>query len=64
MKTYWGSGVTASCPSPFTPEERVPGTHWIGGWVSGSQSQSGHNGEEKKNPFPARNRTSATEPVA
>jgi hypothetical protein len=43
-----GSGCIASCfldlgsscsersalrPDRFTPEERVPGTHWIGGWV-------------------------------
>jgi hypothetical protein len=47
MKT-WGSGGVAppfltsalyvgewSCtrPSRFTPGERAPGTHWIGGWV-------------------------------
>jgi hypothetical protein len=25
----WESG--ASCPSCFTPDERVPSTHWIGG---------------------------------
>jgi hypothetical protein len=24
---------SASCPSRFTPRERAPGTHWIGGWV-------------------------------
>jgi hypothetical protein len=23
----------ASCPGLFTPRERAPGTHWIGGWV-------------------------------
>jgi hypothetical protein len=49
MKTYWGSGCIAprilstsaldGCersalrPGRFTPRERVPGTHWIGGWV-------------------------------
>jgi hypothetical protein len=33
MKTYWGSGDTAPCPGCFTPRERAPGTHWIGGWV-------------------------------
>jgi hypothetical protein len=47
MKT-WGSGGIAllfltlalaggewlsSCPGCFTPGERAPGTHWIGGWV-------------------------------
>jgi hypothetical protein len=25
---------SASCPGCFTPRERAPGTHWIGGWVS------------------------------
>jgi hypothetical protein len=36
----WGSGgiappflTSASCPCRFTPGERAPGTHWIGGWV-------------------------------
>jgi hypothetical protein len=24
---------SASCPDCFTPRERAPGTHWIGGWV-------------------------------
>jgi hypothetical protein len=25
---------SASRPGRFTPEERAPGTHWIGGWVN------------------------------
>jgi hypothetical protein len=48
MKTYRGVDVwiqvflisalvggewLASCPCRFTPGERAPGTHWIGGWV-------------------------------
>jgi hypothetical protein len=48
MKTYWGSGGiapriidlgtrwwwwSASHPGRFTPMERAPGTHGIGGWV-------------------------------
>jgi hypothetical protein len=48
MKAYWGSGGSsthsltsaldgsewsASRPSRFTPRERAPGTHRIGGWV-------------------------------
>jgi hypothetical protein len=48
MKTYGGSGViapqfltsaldggelSASRPGRFTPVERAPGTHWIGGRV-------------------------------
>jgi hypothetical protein len=28
-----GGERLASRPGRFTPEERVPGTHWIGGWV-------------------------------
>jgi hypothetical protein len=28
----WGEW-SASRPSRFTPRERAPGTHWIGGWV-------------------------------
>jgi hypothetical protein len=48
MKAYVGVGVyihifidlgtslrpvSASRSCSFTPEERAPGTHWIGGWV-------------------------------
>jgi len=31
----WGSGGewSASCLGRFTPRERAPDTHWIGGWV-------------------------------
>jgi hypothetical protein len=28
-----GSEWSASRPGRSTPRERVPGTHWIGGWV-------------------------------
>jgi hypothetical protein len=28
-----GGEQSASCPSHFTPRERAPVTHWIGGWV-------------------------------
>jgi hypothetical protein len=28
-----GGVRSASSPSRFTPSERAPGTHWIGGWV-------------------------------
>jgi hypothetical protein len=28
-----GGEWSASRPGRFTPRERVPGTHWIGGWV-------------------------------
>jgi hypothetical protein len=48
MKAYWGVEVqlqaffnlaldggelSASRPGRFTPRERAPGTHWIGGWA-------------------------------
>jgi hypothetical protein len=48
MKTYWGwrysythsltsaldgSEWSVSRPGRFTPRERAPGAHWIGGWV-------------------------------
>jgi hypothetical protein len=51
MKTYWGwrysfihsltsaldgGEWSVSCTSHFTPRERDPGTHWIGGWVGPS----------------------------
>jgi hypothetical protein len=66
MKTYWGSGGiaprilgiatkwewSASRPGRFTPRERAPGSHWIGGWV-GPKSRSGRGGEEKNSqPLP------------
>jgi hypothetical protein len=28
-----GGEWSASRPGSFTPRERAPGTHWIGGWV-------------------------------
>jgi hypothetical protein len=28
-----GGEWSASLPGRFTPGERAPGTHWIGGWV-------------------------------
>jgi hypothetical protein len=28
-----GGEWSDSCPGRFTPEERSPGTHWIGGWL-------------------------------
>jgi hypothetical protein len=28
-----GGEWSAPCPSGFTPTERAPHTHWIGGWV-------------------------------
>jgi hypothetical protein len=61
INAYWGSGgiaprilylgtrwrrVFSSRPGRFTPKERAPGNHWIGGWV-GSKSRSGHGVEDK-----------------
>jgi hypothetical protein len=37
MKTYWGGDVQLYSffeLGRFTPKERAPGNHWIGGWVS------------------------------
>jgi len=28
-----GGEWSASRPGHFTPRERAPGTHWIGGWM-------------------------------
>jgi hypothetical protein len=28
-----GGELSASHPCPFTPRERAPSTHWIGGWM-------------------------------
>jgi hypothetical protein len=28
-----GGEWSSSRPGRFTPEERAPGTHWIGGWM-------------------------------
>jgi hypothetical protein len=38
-----GDEWLASRPGRFTPEERAPGTHWMGG----PQNRSGRRGEEK-----------------
>jgi hypothetical protein len=60
MKTYGGVDVqihisltsalaggewSASRPGRFTPRERAPSTHWIGGWVD---PRAGLNDVEKK----------------
>jgi len=59
-----GGEWLASYPSHLTPTERVPSTHWTGGWV-------GHRaGLDKvvkwKNPFiaPAKNWTLVIQPIA
>jgi hypothetical protein len=42
---------SASRPGRFTPRERDPGIHWIGGW-GGPQSRSERGGEEKNSQPP------------
>jgi hypothetical protein len=34
----YGGELSPSCSNCFIPGERVPITHWIGGWVGPSQS--------------------------
>jgi hypothetical protein len=71
MKAYWGSGGispihsltsaldggewSASHPGHFTPKERPPGIHWIGGWVGPRAVLDAV--VKKKFPAPTRNRT-------
>jgi hypothetical protein len=40
-----GGEWSASLPGRFTPGERAPGTHWIGGWVD---PRSGLDDEKRK----------------
>jgi hypothetical protein len=47
-----GGEWSASHPGRFTPRERAPRTHWIGGWVV-PESRSGRHGEEKILALPA-----------
>jgi hypothetical protein len=42
-----GGELSASHPRRFTTRKRAPGIHWIGGWLGGPQSRSGHGVEEK-----------------
>jgi hypothetical protein len=45
-----GGEWSASRPSRFTPRERVPGNHWIGGWLG---PRGGLDAMVKKFPIPA-----------
>jgi hypothetical protein len=61
MKAYWGVKVQvyafltlalAGGTARFSPRERAPGTHWIGGWV-GPKKRSGRGGKDKNSrPLP------------
>jgi hypothetical protein len=44
--------LSASCPSRCTGEERAPGTHWIGGWVSPRAGYGGGVEEKNSQPLP------------
>jgi hypothetical protein len=63
MNTY-GEWRYSSIPDlgRFTPGERAPGTHWIGGWVG---PRAGLDAMEKREAVaPARNRTRTVQPVS
>jgi hypothetical protein len=62
--TLVGGEWSASCPGRFTPEERAPGTHWIGGWVG---PRAGLDDVEMRKFFPHRDSNSGlsvVQPVA
>jgi hypothetical protein len=55
---------SASLPGRFTPKERPPGTHWIGGWV-GPRTGLDDVGKRKFLPLPDSNSDpSGIQPVA
>jgi hypothetical protein len=58
-----GGELSASRPGCFTPRERAPGTHSIGGWV-GPQSRSGRGGEEKNSQLLSEIEPAIIQPVA
>jgi hypothetical protein len=42
FSSRWGWMVSVMCRPLFIPGERIPGTHWIGSWVSlGSRPDDG-----------------------
>jgi hypothetical protein len=53
--TLDGGEWSASRPERFTPRERTPGTHWIGGWVGPRAVLD--TVVKRKIPSPAGNRT-------
>jgi hypothetical protein len=50
-----GGEWSASRPCRFTPREKAPGTHWIGGWVD---PRAGLDNMEKRKFLPYRNSNS------
>jgi hypothetical protein len=61
MGTRW-RWVVSVTPRPHYPRERVPGMHWIGGWLGPRASLDVV--AKNKTPGPARNRTPVVLPVA
>jgi hypothetical protein len=57
-----GGDWSDSLPGHFTPEERAPGTHWLGGWVGPKVGLDVV--ANKQNSTPAMNRTPVVQPVA
>jgi hypothetical protein len=51
ISTLDGGEWSASHPGRFTSGERVPGTHWIGGWVD---SRAGLDDVGREQSFPYR----------
>jgi hypothetical protein len=77
MKSYWGvqvklhafltspldgSECLASRPGRFTPENRAPGTHWIGEWAVPRLDLDA--ATKSKIPFSVGNLTPVVQPVA
>jgi hypothetical protein len=67
IKAYWGSGgvpprilhlgtrwrcVVSFTARPLYPQERTPGTHWIGGWVGPRVDLDTGGGEKNSQPPP------------
>jgi hypothetical protein len=63
LSTGWKCERSVSRPGRFTPRERAPGTHWIGGWVNPSATLDTV-AKRKKAPAPTRNRTPVVQLVS
>jgi hypothetical protein len=51
MSVVDGGEWSGTCPSCFTPRERAPSTHWIGGWM-GSRAGLDMVSEKNSQPLP------------